>query len=471
MLRPWLIQLAVDKRIPKPIYIQIADEIITYIKNGTLKAGETLPGTRQIASSLNVNRNTVVQAFDLLLSEGWLSTSERKGSYVSDQLPSVMPSGKSNDISPLHVLDTSRNDLIFFDDGLPDTTCAPIDELARSYRRIFAQKAKWQMMNVASEFGDIRFREAISMMLNYNRSMNTSAKHICITRGSQMAFYLTAQCLLKKNDVVLIENPGFKPAWKTYLHAGARLIPIGVDDEGIRTDEVEEALTKYNVKAIHITPHHQYPTTVTLSLARRLKLIELSNKYQFTIIEDDYDNEYHFGQRPVMPVSAHEEIHNYVYVGTLSKLIAPAIRIGYIYSSIDFIGKVGRLRKIVDVQGDSIMEQAILELINEGDIRRHKKRMVSHYLEKRDFFDSLLNYYLKDKVTYKKPDGGLAFWIQPVEKRDLQKVNELSQLKRVGFHTPDRFSFGEPVPGIRLGYASLSRENLEKGIQVLSRYL
>lgn len=286
-----------------------------------------------------------------------------------------------------------------------------------------------------------------------------------------MAFFLTAQCLLKRGDVVLIENPGFRPAWETFIHAGATLVPIAVDGDGIRVDEVEAALEKYEVRAIHITPHHQYPTTVTLSLERRLRLIELSNRHDFTIIEDDYDNEYHFGQRPVMPLSAYDGVHHYVYIGTLSKLIAPAVRVGYLYSSPDFIREVGALRKIIDMQGDSIMEQAILELIRSGDIGRHKKRMVNHYLEKRDWLESLLDHYLKDKVVYKKPDGGLAFWIQPVERKDLWKIKDLSMLNRVGFYTPERFSFVEPVHGLRLGYASLSKEDMEKGIEVLSRYL
>ncbi|MDR0749863.1 MAG: PLP-dependent aminotransferase family protein [Tannerellaceae bacterium] len=461
MLRPWFIQLQIDKSSAKPVYLQIADEIISYIRNGTLKGGEALPGTRQIASLLRVNRNTVVQAFNTLLSEGWLSASERKGSYVADRrLPAAPP----------HTPQTGRGDVIFFDDGLPDASCAPINELARSHRRIFARKAGW-IMNRASEFGHDGLREAISKMLNHNRSMNTSPGQICITRGSQMAFYLTACCLLKKGDVALIENPGFKPAWETYLHAGATLVPIAVDSEGIRISEVEEALLKYPVKAIHISPHHQYPTTVTLSPARRQRLIELSNLYRFTIIEDDYDNEYHFGERPVMPVSACEGVHRYIYIGTLSKLIAPAIRIGYLYSPAGFIEQAGALRRIIDTQGDSIMEQAILELINGGEVSRHKKRMVNLYAEKRDFFASLLDYYLKDKVTYRKPDGGLAFWIRPVETTDLYKLKELAGRKRVTFYTPDRFSFGAPIQGIRLGYASLSKENLERGIQVLGKYL
>ena len=328
-------------------------------------------------------------------------------------------------------------------------------------------------MNLASEFGDNRFRDMISNMLNQNRGMNTSLPEICITRGSQMALFLTAHCLLKKDDIILVENPGFKPAWKTFEHAGATILPVPVDDEGINVEEVEAILKKKDIKAIYVTPHHQYPTTVTLSLARRLKLIELSNRYGFTIIEDDYDNVFHFCQRPIMPISSYDNINknNYVYIGTLSKLIAPAIRVGYITANPDFIEKVGQLRKIIDIQGDAIMEQSIMELIADGAIRRHQKRMLSYYEQKRDFFASLLDNYLENKVTYKKPDGGLAFWIKPIENIDLFQVQKRANLKAINFYTPDRFSFDKSISGIRLGYASLSEADLEKGIKIWSKIL
>lgn len=469
MNAPWILQFRIDKSASKSVYVQIADEIIKSIKSGQLKAGVTLPSTRRLAIELNVNRNTIIQALDILITEGWLISEERKKVYVSDKLSITTPV-KKKEIQQ-ETAEIFRPDLIFFDDGLPDTTCTPMPELARAYRRIFSQKARWQIMNLSSEFGDDKFRNTISNMINQSRGMRTSFPEICITRGSQMALFLTAHCLLEKNNIVLVENPGFKPAWETFKHAGAKLVPISVDDNGIDIDMVESFVRKNVIKAIYVTPHHQYPTTVTLSLSRRLKLIELSNKYNFTIIEDDYDNEFHFGQRPIMPICAHESINNYVYIGTLSKLIAPAVRVGYAVSSPDFITKIGKLRKIVDMQGDTIMEQSILDLIVSGDIRRHQKKMLNYYEKKRDLFDSLLYRYLQDKVSYKKPDGGLAFWLKPIKETDLFQLKQKVNSKLVSFYTPDRFSHDNEIMGIRLGYASLPETNLEKGIRVLSEYL
>lgn len=466
-----LLCVQLDKTGKKAVYIQIADCIVRLIENGTMKPGEPMPGTRQIAAGLGVNRNTVVQSFEILLVEGWLISEERKRTYVSDRMP--ISSANENGEIRLPATEIYRKDLLFFDDGLPDASCAPMEELARAYRRILSRKARCQVMNLASEFGDEKFRHVISMMLNQTRGLRTSLHEVCITRGSQMALFLTAHCLLRRGDVILVENPGFKPAWEAFEHAGAFIIPVSVDDEGIDVAEVEAILKKREVKAVYLTPHHQYPTTVTLSLARRVKLVELSNQYGFTIVEDDYDNVFHFSQHPVLPISSFESLDksNYVYIGSLSKLIAPAIRVGYIAASPRFINKVGQLRKIVDAQGDTMMEQSIMELIGDGDIRRHQKRMLAHYERKRDYFASLLEYYLADKVVYKKPDSGLAFWIKPLSDIDLFRLKQQANAQLVSFYTPDRFSFASPVVGLRLGYASLSEVELRNGVEVLSRLL
>jgi GntR family transcriptional regulator/MocR family aminotransferase len=472
MLRPWKIELQLDETSDKAIYLQIADAIIKDIHSGRLKGGNALPGSRNLAELLKVNRNTVVDALNVLLNEGWLVTKERKGTFVADKLPRLKEVKAAGPVPPSQE-PALKKYTIQFDDGYPSSRIAPIAELARAYRQIFQRKAKWQMMSYVDPFGDIAFRQEIALMLNHQRAMRVDENDLCITRGSQMAMYLTAQCLCSKGDYVLVENPGYKPAWKSFENAGAQLLPVSVDEEGLVIDDVAAYCRSIRkIKAIYTTPHRQYPTTVTLSLQRRLELIRLSNEYGFKIIEDDYDNEFHFGYRPVHPLSSCLELENYVYIGTLSKVVAPALRIGYLVTKDQsLIRKVGELRKIIDVQGDIIMEQAVLQLIKDGTIKRHIKRASQHYKANRDQAASLLTQYLDGKATFTVPDGGLAFWIVPLRKVNWKKLSENLQSKGIWMITPESFSFDKPINGIRLGYAALTEAQLKEGIAALSMLL
>lgn len=414
-----------------------------------------------------------MEALNVLIIEGWLIPKERQGTFVADTLPDFKEVQKSNRVTATAKNTISKHCHLQFDDGSPDSKIAPITELARAYRQIFNQKARWQMMGYGNELGDLEFRKSIVQMLNHQRGMQVNEQNICITRGSQMAMYLTAQYLFTKNDYVIVENPGYKPAWSAFENAGAKLLPASVDKDGLLIDDVVSYLKSgKKIKAIYVTPHRQYPTAVTLSLKRRLELIRLSNEYGFTIIEDDYDNEFHFGYRPVLPLSSFTELKNYVYIGTMSKVVAPALRIGYLASNDDaLIEKVGSLRKIIDVQGDSIMEQAVLQLIKDGTIKRHIKKATNHYKAKRDFMATVLNKHIKNKATYAIPEGGLAFWIVPNKQMDWSQVSKKLKSKGIKIITPDIYSFDETINGIRLGYGSLSEKELEEGIVALAKLL
>lgn len=470
MLRPWQFEIHLDKKSNKALYLQIADAIINAIKSGKLTSGNALPGSRQLAGLLGVNRNTVIEALDVLIAEGWLITVDRKGTFIADILPETDFKKKTETKANITV--ESPKPHLVFDDGLPDSRLAPMNDLARAYREIFNRKSRWQIMGYSNELGNVEFRKAIVQMLNFKRGMNVSLDEICITRGSQMAMYLAAHCLLSKGDYIMIENPGYKPAWEAFENAGASLLPVNITQDGLDLEEVENHLKNNKaIKAIYVTPHHQFPTTVTMSLKKRLKLIELSNQYEFTIIEDDYDNEFHFGQRPILPISSYSNAKNFIYIGTLSKIVAPALRIGYLATSIQNIEKIAQHRKIIDVQGDNIMEEAVLNLINEGKIKRHLKKTNLIYKAKRDHFESLCNLHLKDKITFSKPEGGLAFWIVPKSEIDLPKVCDELLKKGIKIMSPKKFSFGNPASGLRLGYASLTEEQMEEGILALSKYL
>ncbi|OOG18844.1 GntR family transcriptional regulator [Sphingobacterium sp. CZ-UAM] len=473
MLRSWNFEIQLDEKSDKAVYLQIADAIIKDIHSGRLKAGDALPGSRNLAQLLKLNRNTVVEALNVLIIEGWLIPKERQGTFVADTLPDFKEVQKGNRVTAIAKCTTDKHYHLQFDDGIPDSKIAPITELARAYRQIFNQKARWQMMGYGNELGDLEFRKSVVQMLNHQRGMQVNEHNICITRGSQMAMYLTAQYMFTKNDYVIVENPGYKPAWSAFENAGAKLLPVGVDKDGLLIDDVISYLKSgKKIKAIYVTPHRQYPTTVTLILKRRLELIRLSNEYGFTIIEDDYDNEFHFGYRPVLPLSSFTELKNYVYIGTMSKVVAPALRIGYLASNDDtLIEKVGSLRKIIDVQGDSIMEQAVLQLIKDGTVKRHIKKATNHYKAKRDFMATVLNKHIKDKATYAIPEGGLAFWIVPNKQMDWSQVSKKLNSKGIKIIIPDAYSFDETVNGIRLGYGSLTENEMEEGIVALAKLL
>lgn len=476
MLRPWKLELEIDKKLDKAVYLQIADTIITDIRTGRLKAGDALPGSRNLAQTLKINRNTVVEAYQVLINEEWVISKERKGIFVSEKLP-VLHEKNAN------ALQDSKNQqafpngiLINFDDGHPDSKIAPVTELARAYRQIFSIKAKWQMMGYGDEHGDLDFRKMISQMLNHQRGMHILENEISITRGSQMGMFLTAQSLLSPGDMVVVEDPGYQPAWQAFQYAGAQLLSVPVDNEGISVEAVEKLLKQHrNIKALYITPHRQYPTTVTLSLSRRLKLIELSNQYNITIIEDDYDNEFHFGYRPILPISSFPELHNYVYIGTLSKVVAPALRIGYLTTkNQELLKRIGDLRKIIDVHGDVIMEQAVLQLIKEGAIKKHIRKATVHYKNKRDFVFELLKKNMKDIADFTLPEGGLAFWIVPKVQLDWDVVTTLLLEKNIKIIHPKQYSQNN-VNGFRLSYGALSEEQLKQSIpliaEIFSRFM
>lgn len=472
MLRPWKLELEIDKKLEKAVYLQIADTIISDIRSGRLKTGDALPGSRNLAQTLKINRNTVVEAYQVLINEEWVISRERKGIFVSERLPALHEKNAEASHNPHQQQVMSNGIVINFDDGHPDSKIAPVTELARAYRQIFGIKAKWQMMGYGNEHGDTEFRKMISQMLNHQRGMHIHENEISITRGSQMGMFLTAQTLLNPGDIVIVEDPGYQPAWQAFEYAGAKLLSVSVDQEGIRIETVEKLLKQYqNIKALYITPHRQYPTTVTLSLARRLQLIELSNHYNITIIEDDYDNEFHFGYRPILPISSFPELNNYVYIGTLSKVVAPALRIGYLATKNQgLLKRIGDLRKIIDVHGDVIMEQAVLQLIKEGAIKKHIRKATVHYKNKRDFVFELLTKYMKDIADFTLPEGGLAFWIVPKIRLDWDVVTKLLLEKNIKIIHPKQYSKSQ-VNGFRLSYGALSEEQLEQSIPVIAEII
>jgi len=265
-------------------------------------------------------------------------------------------------------------------------------------------------MSYIDTSGVQKFREVLSAYLNTSRGLQTSFENIMTTRGSQMGLYLLAKVLFSKGDQVIVGDTNYYYADHVFLNAGMQLNRVKVDESGLDVDAIEKLCKKKKIKALYVTSHHHYPTTVTLIASRRVKLLALAEKYGFMIIEDDYDYDFHYLSSPILPLVSADSKGMVVYIGTLSKTIAPAIRTGYIVAPVNLILELCRIRQLIDTQGDPIMELTLAEMFEDGSIKRHMKKALNEYHRRRDFVCALLQEKLSDVIDFKVPDGGLSIW-------------------------------------------------------------
>jgi GntR family transcriptional regulator / MocR family aminotransferase len=223
---------------------------------------------------------------------------------------------------------------------------------------------------------------------------------------------------------------------------------------------------------VYVTPHHQFPTTVTLSAGRRLRLLELARVHRFAIIEDDYDHEFHYDGRPVLPLASVDRAGVVAYVGTLSKVLAPALRIGYIVAPTPLVERIAAHRSYVDTQGDQVLEYAVAELLEEGAVQRHIRRMRREYGQRRDVLVAALREQLGSDVTFTIPAGGIALWMKARRGIDVDAWARAAKDRGAVVVTASAYTLdGRPRPFMRLGFASLNGEELREGVRRMAAAL
>src|SRR5262249_44700179 len=273
--------------------------------------------------------------------------------------------------------------------GAPDARLAPARAIGRAYRRVLALRGP-NVLAYGDPEGDPALRSALATMLVSTRGLSIGPDDVLITRGSQMALTLVARALLRSGDVVAVEAFGYRPAWEAFRAAGATVVPLPVDRDGLDIDALKSLATRAPLRAVYVTPHHQYPTTVTLKAARRLALLSLARSERLAVIEDDYDHEFHYDGRPVLPLASADDAGSVVYIGTLSKILAPGLRIGYIVAPGAILRSVSAIRSLLDIQGDLATEAAVAMLIEDGELQRHVARVRRVYANRREILISSL---------------------------------------------------------------------------------
>jgi GntR family transcriptional regulator/MocR family aminotransferase len=355
-----------------------------------------------------------------------------------------------------------------FDDGAPDSRDVPIAALARAYRRALWKLSRRGALNYGDPRGQAVLRAAVSSMLNLDRGLSTTSDQVCITRGSQMAIFLIARILVERGDAVVLEALSYPPARESFRAAGAEVIGAGLDGQGLRVEELEAICRRKRVRAVYLTPHHQFPTTVLMPPDRRLKLFALAAQFNFAIVEDDYDHEFHFAHQPMLPLASADPPGRVVYIGSMSKLLSPSLRLGYVAAPTAVIDRMAAEITMVDRQGDPTIEVAVAELIELGELHRHTRKVLQRYRERRTLLAELLADAFDERVTFTLPDGGLAVWLRFDPSVDLERLAVLARIQRVQVMPSAAFSINDkPVHGLRLGFASLNEAELPRAVQRL----
>jgi GntR family transcriptional regulator/MocR family aminotransferase len=480
MLRSWNLNLSISKTSGLAVYLQITQQVIDGIQSGRLLPSTAMPGSRELAEKLNVNRKTIVTAYEELISQGWLSTEHRRGTFVSSTLPYFPPTRSHTKPTALQTTDSpsqladdlmsSENtpSMIDFNDGIPDTRLIPFETLSKAFRHALIAPIRSNKLGYGNPRGALDLRHAIAEMVNMERGLHVDIDNVCIARGSQMGIFLAARILTQPDDCVVVENLSYPPAREAFRSCGANILTVNVDDSGINVVELETLCKKHTIRAIYVTPHHQFPTTVMMTAERRLKLLLLARKYDFYIIEDDYDHEFHFDRHPVFPLASTDRLDLVIYVGSLSKVLAPGLRVGYIVASKDIIDRCASEVMLIDRQGNTVTELAVASLMASGVVKRHIRKTLKIYNERRKLFIDLLNDELGDYISFDSPNGGLAIWIRLNENIEMQPLLEKALIEKVRILPGSLFSESpNNSNGIRLGFGSLNPTELTTGVRRL----
>ncbi|MBW8354890.1 MAG: PLP-dependent aminotransferase family protein [Pseudomonas sp.] len=476
---------------PLDLHQRIQRALRGLILDGALGPGVKLPASRALAKSLAVSRDTVENAYVQLQRDGFIQRREGSGSYVCEaigaQLRGSVRRRQQLQGQPGHSREpgaglSRRGALLLqsggvsdqqavtaFATGLPETRSFPLDV----WERLQRQALKDYRANVllhGDPQGALPLRKAIAAYLNLERGAKVQPEQILVLSSTRQALFLCAQLLVDAGKPILLENPGYFGARKAFEAAEARIVPIDVDSQGIRTDLLRA--DRSGARCVYVTPSHQYPTGVTLSLERRLELTRWAAEQEKWIIEDDYDSEFHYDGLPTACVQGLDPYQRTLYIGTFSKTLYPGLRMGYMALPSELVSAFSAARSIMDGHTPQILQLTLARFMEEGHYNAHVRAMRKLYAERRQAMLDAIGRHLQGIAVALPPPGGLQIpcLLEPGWSEALTQ----QRAARAGIQLPGlgRLYAGEhKQPGWLLGYASLSAHEIETTMARLAQAL
>lgn len=481
--------LALDHQSDVPLHRQVYAELRKAILTGRLLPCQRVPSTRALARSLNISRTTVTQSYEQLLSEGYLETRHGSGTFVCSQLPDELlhvpeietsPQSKDAPIllsryaqylveTPFALQPEPALD-ICFRYGRPALQQFPI----ALWRKLLAQRCQsdpgW--LDYATDpQGYFPLRVAIAKYLSRARAVQCEPEQIVMTNGTQQALDLILRVLIEPGETIAIEDPGYLSARKVFLSHRATLLPIPVDESGLIVEKLVASVTDA-VRLVYVTPSHQFPTGATLSLTRRLELLSWAQQMGALILEDDYDSEYRYGDRPIPALQGLDRSGSVLYIGTFSKVLFPSLRMGYIVLPPSLVPLIAHAKWLSDRQLPTLEQQVLTDFIEEGHLESHIRKMRAHYDRRRQVLVEALQQHFGEKVRLLGEKAGIhvmvRFFLALSDGEIVQRAAALGVgLMPAAPHYWMQGGAGEFI----LGYGELSEDAIAEGIHRLAMAL
>ena len=473
-------QLETDS--PMAIYWQIYEKLRDLILSGDIQTGTKLPSSRRISMNLGVARNSVISAFSQLAVEGYVTSRRGSGTYVNDSLPiskSVAIHKKSfNDRS----LSTWGSRVFFFGNDHPasETKNRPSIDFGfgRSFPHIFPYEI-WRRLlarylstddAMLSRYGSAAgfnpLREAVAAYLRRMRGVNCTMEQVVIVSGMQQALDILSRIFLNDGDDILVESPGYVDAYNLFRTFGANLLALPVDDKGFPVELIPSGCRP---RFVFVTPSNQFPKGGAMPLDRRLALLDWATTTEALILEDDYDGELRYSDHPVAALQGLDHQDRVIYLGTFSKVLFPALRLGYLVLPSSILPIFLKAKELVDRGAPTLTQAAVADFIDEGHFERHLKRLRKVYGLRRQTLTQALDFYLPSLLDYSPVKAGLHVMLYLPPALDEISIAKTALSEGVGVYPGGPYHLHQPSPpSILLGFSGLSRSEIEDGVKRLA---
>ena len=484
-----------DRASTTPLYRQLIEEIRQGVLSGRLKPNQKLPSSRSLAQSLTVSRSTVTQSYEQLESEGYLETRRSSGTYVCQKIPDEWLQSKAiacagfpsepvtsktrtlnlslsqfgKNLTSIGILELSEPDYeISFRYGNPAVEYFPMQQ----WRKLLAHHHNCtSLLNYAPDSaGYFPLREEIACYLQRSRAVCCTPERVIIVNGSQQALDLIARLVLNPGDWVAMEDPGYLGARYCFKGQLANIEPIPVNSEGLDVEALSNCPQKF--KLVYVTPSHQFPSGVTLSLSQRIALLQCAEKTDTLIIEDDYDSEYRYGTQPIPALQGMDRSESVIYIGTFSKILFPALRIGYLVVPSSWIPIVRKAKWLCDRFCPTLEQYALTDWIKLGHFERHIRRMRQLYDSRRQALVAALQRHFGNRVTIIGENAGIHIMVKIQTALPDEAVIDRAAAAGVGLVSAREYYLKPTSQGeFIFGYAQLEETQIEQGIIRLSQVI